>query len=395
VIDLLILALLLSYAVSGYRQGIAVGGLSLLGFLVVAVLAMWLVPIALAPLGDGTGHTVILLFAVLGLAWLGQYAGAVAGTRIRNRLKLPLLTRADHALGSLAGVVSVSLVLWFIAGAIRDTSIPWLPRAIGSSRVLGVVDGLVPPSVAGVAARFRQAVSDSGFPRVFEGVGPEQILPVSPPTPGLMPAPVQAAIQRSVVKVLGEAPACRRGQEGTGWVLAPHRVVTNAHVVAGVDHPQVLLGRLGNGQRHQARVVLFDPEVDIAVLDVPDLDAAPLDQGDTLDRSADTVVVGYPRNGPFTLVPARVRSVIRASGEDIYGRPGVTRQVYSLFTRVEQGNSGGPLLDPRGRVVGVVFAKSLDDPQTGYALTLNTVGPDLAAGERAGDTVDTGGCAAG
>jgi S1-C subfamily serine protease len=393
VIDVLLVLLLASYALSGYRQGLAIGGLSLAGFLLGSVIAMWVAPLALDPLGDSTARTVVLVLAVLAIAWLGQYLGAQLGNRLRGHLKVPALELGDHLLGGFAGVVTVSLVMWFIGGAIRDTSLPWLPTAVSSSKVLGVVDALVPSQLNGVATKFRQTVSDSGFPRVFAGVTAEQILPVPAPTPGVMPAAVQNAVRRSIVKITGEAPACHRGQEGSGSVVAPHRVVTNAHVVAGVRKPQVQVA--GSGRKYAATVVLFDPEVDIAVLDVPDLTAPALLRGTPLERASDAVVVGFPKNGPYTVVPARVRSVIQASGDDIYARPGVVREVYSLYTKVEQGNSGGPLLDPAGRLTGVVFAKSLDDPQTGYALTLAAVTKDLDDGVAASAPISTGGCSAG
>ena len=195
------------------------------------------------------------------------------------------------------------------------------------------------------------------------------------------------------MKITGAAVACDRGQEGSGAVIAPQRVITNAHVVAGVKEPYVQVG--GVGRQYPARVVSFDPRRDLAVLAVPALQAPPLPEGDNLARGDDAIVAGFPRNGPFKVNAARVRQVIQASGEDIYARPGVVREVYSLFADVQPGNSGGPLLDRNGALAGVVFAKSLDDNQTGYALTLDEVEPVIQAGTTASGTVSTGDCAAG
>src|SRR5207237_1191643 len=143
-------------------------------------------------------------------------------------------------------------------------------------------------------------------------------------------------------------------------------------------------------------VVLFDPQKDVAVLAVPGLRATPLQlAGGDIVRGDDAVVAGFPRNGPFSAGAARVRAVTPAVGEDIYGKPGVEREVYSLYANVQQGNSGGPLLDTSGHVVGIVFAKSLDDPSTGYALTIKEVRGDIRAGTSAESAVSTGGCAAG
>jgi S1-C subfamily serine protease len=201
------------------------------------------------------------------------------------------------------------------------------------------------------------------------------------------------AAQASLVKVTGVAAACRRGQEGSGWVLAPGRVVTNAHVVAGIEDVTVRVR--GTGPALHGSVVVFDPQRDLAVISVPGLNAPALPLGTDLARGAEAVVAGFPLDGPLRLDAARVRQVINATGQDIYGQPGVTREIYSLLTRVEPGNSGGPLLSSAGQVVGVVFAKSLDDDQTGYALTLAEAAPVLTAAAGAQGRVDTGACSLG
>ena len=187
------------------------------------------------------------------------------------------------------------------------------------------------------------------------------------------------------------AESCSRGQEGSGWVVGPQRVVTNAHVVAGVTAEHVRVQ--GTGRSYDARVIVFDPKRDLAVLSVPGLQAPALRQGPGLKRADGAIVAGFPLDGPYRLDPARVRDLLRATGADIYGNPGVVREIYSLFGKVEPGNSGGPLLSPSGEVVGIVFAKSLDDDQTGYALTLAEARPVLEAASSSFAPVNTGGCA--
>jgi S1-C subfamily serine protease len=194
------------------------------------------------------------------------------------------------------------------------------------------------------------------------------------------------------VKITGLASLCDREQEGSGWVVAPERVVTNAHVVSGTQAESVQIQ--GVGRSYDAHVVVFDPERDLAVLSVPGLPAPTSTLGTDLQRSDGAVVAGFPLDGPYSLDSARVRDVLTATGDDIYGRPGVSRQVYSLYAEVQPGNSGGPLLSPSGAVVGVVFARSLDDPETGYALTLDEVRPDLDLAAGSFSPVSTGACAA-
>jgi len=141
--------------------------------------------------------------------------------------------------------------------------------------------------------------------------------------------------------------------------------------------------------------VIFDPQRDIAVLAVPGLPAPALKTGADAGRGTSAVVAGFPEDGPYRLAPARVRTVIQARGNDIYDRPGITREVYSLYARVRPGNSGGPLLSTRGQVIGIVFATSLDDPNTGYALTMREAAPVLDRATSASTPVGTGGCAVG
>jgi S1-C subfamily serine protease len=168
--------------------------------------------------------------------------------------------------------------------------------------------------------------------------------------------------------------------------------MTNAHVVGGVDEPTVQIG--GEGRLYDAKVVLYDWERDIAVLDVPDLNAPVLRfTADDAVSGGDAIVAGYPENGAYDVRPARVRGRITANGPDIYHRGTVRRDVYSLYATVRQGNSGGPLLTPEGRVYGVVFAKSLDDPNTGYALTADEIKEDIVQGRTANQQVDSDSCA--
>jgi S1-C subfamily serine protease len=395
VIDVLLGLVILGYAISGFRQGLAVSALSLTGFVIGALIAIKVVPPLVENLNltAGLQRSFVVLAAVLLFAWLGQLGGALLGARLRDTLTFRTVQLVDQVLGALAGVVAVSLVLWFVGGALRVSPSTTLAKTVASSRVLSTIDELIPAPVDDVAKSLRDAVAGSSFPRVFAGVTPERIVSVPNPNPGAMPAAVLTAARRSIVKVTGEAQACNRNVEGSGSVIAPRRVVTNAHVVAGMRSPSVQVG--GKGTRYPAQVVLFDPKRDIAVLYVPRLIAPALPLGANLDQGADAVVAGFPRNGAFTSGAARVRSVLQATGGDIYGGTGVLRQVYQLYAEVEPGNSGGPLLAVDGSLAGIVFAKSLDDQHTGYALTMDESRSDLQTGQTAVAQVPTGSCAAG
>jgi S1-C subfamily serine protease len=192
----------------------------------------------------------------------------------------------------------------------------------------------------------------------------------------------------SIVKIVGTAPSCSRRLEGSGFVFATHRVMTNAHVVAGTRDVYVD----ANGHKYDAKVVLYNPEKDVAVLDVPDLDRPVLHFQPKANRGDGAVVAGYPLDGPFTVVAARIRGEQTVRGPDIYNDRTVTRDVYMLRAKVRSGNSGGPLLTPNGDVYGVVFAAAADDSDTGFALSATEVAPEAATGAHATQRVSTQGC---
>jgi S1-C subfamily serine protease len=397
VLDWLLVLLFISYAVTGWRQGLVVSVLSLGGFLGGGALAMWLLPKAIHDWTDLEGsrlmRAIVLIAGVFIVASVGQALAVQLGGKVRSRLHLRPVQALDAAAGAIAVVLSAAVLVWFIAGALRGGAPAPLAKAIGESRVLRTIDEVVPPQTSRLFAGFREVLDREGFPRVFEGIGTERIAPVAPPDANVVASPGVREAANSVIKITGVAASCNRGQEGSGWVVAPERVVTNAHVVAGMKTATLRIH--GTGRSYTGQVVLFDPKRDLAVLSVPGLPAQPLRQGPDLERGDSGVVAGFPLDGPYRLDAARVREVVNARGSDIYGQPGASREVYSLYAQVRPGNSGGPLLSTDGQVVGVIFAKSLDDPSTGYALTMDEARPVLDAAAQSSTPVDTGACVAG
>ncbi|MDT7782949.1 MAG: hypothetical protein QOF58_1368, partial [Pseudonocardiales bacterium] len=212
-----------------------------------------------------------------------------------------------------------------------------------------------------------------------------------PPDGQLANSPVAQRLKSSVLKVRGRAPSCSRALEGTGFVIAPERVMTNAHVVAGTNEVTVEVGR---GQ-FDATVVSYDPRTDIAVLAVPDLEATPLQfRSDEVQPGEGGIVLGYPLDGPYKASPARIRERIPLlRGPDIYDAQTVTRDVYTVRAEVRSGNSGGPLVDTQGRVMGVVFGAAVDDPETGFVLTSQQVQQAVQKAPTLTRRASTQGCA--
>ncbi|MDQ8706683.1 MarP family serine protease [Streptomyces sp. LHD-70] len=396
VLDILLLVAAVWFAIVGYRQGFVVGILSVIGFLGGGLVAVYVLPVIWDALTDeqevGTTAAVVAVVVVIVCASVGQAFTTHLGNKLRRYITWSPARALDATGGALVNVVAMLLVAWLIGSALAGTTLPTLGKEVRNSKVLQGVSTALPSQASTWFADFSSVLAQNGFPQVFSPFSNEPITEVRPPDPKLRNSPVADRAKDSIVKVMGTATSCNKVLEGTGFVFDERRVMTNAHVVGGVDEPTVQIG--GEGRRYDAKVVLYDWERDIAVLDVPDLRARPLEFTDEDAASGDSAIVaGFPENGAYDVRSARVRGRINANGPDIYHRDTVRRDVYSLYATVRQGNSGGPLLTPDGKVYGVVFAKSLDDPETGYALTADEVRTDIKLGRTANQQVDTEGCA--
>lgn len=396
VLDILLLVAAVWFAVIGYRQGFVVGILSVIGFLGGGLVAVYLLPVIWDSLTDGaavsTTAAVVAVVIVIVCASVGQAFTTHLGNKLRRYITWSPARALDATGGALVNVVAMLLVAWLIGSALAGTTLPTVGKEVRGSKVLLGVSRALPSQASTWFADFGSVLAQNGFPQVFSPFANEPINEVQEPDPALTDSPVAKSAQRSIVKVVGTAESCSKVLEGTGFVFSDRRVMTNAHVVGGVDEPTVQIG--GKGRLYDAKVVLYDWERDIAVLDVPNLNAPALKFTDKDAKSGDSAIVaGFPENGAYDVRPARVRGRINANGPDIYRRGTVQRDVFSLYATVRQGNSGGPLLTPDGKVSGVVFAKSLDDPETGYALTADEVREDVERGRTANQEVDSDSCA--
>jgi S1-C subfamily serine protease len=388
VLDLVLIVVAIAFAANGYRQGLVVGFLGFLGFLGGALLGVQVSPLVAERVDAGVGRVLVALLVVFAIASLGQALAVVVGSALRRRLPGKRTRTADNLGGAVVSVLAALLVVWMVAAPLASAPVPWLASQVRRSAVIAGVDNAMPDSVRRLYASLGAAVDQGDFPEVFGRLTPTKVTPVEAPDPRLASSAVVRSAGRSVVKVLGEAPSCNRRLEGTGFVFAPQRVMTNAHVVAGTQRLVIEVG----GDRYDARVVVYDPARDLAVLAVPGLSAPILRFTGPARPGSDAIVVGYPLDGPYTAVSARVRDIRQVRGPDIYNDATVDREVYTIRATVRSGNSGGPLLAADGSVYGVIFAAAVDDPQTGFALTARESAPVVAAGRAASAAVDTGAC---
>jgi S1-C subfamily serine protease len=388
-LDVILILSLVIYALAGYQQGFLIGSASTFGLLIGGFAGVQVTPMLLDGFAPGLSISLAALLIVLACAFLGQAAGSYLGSQLRARVTWQPARIIDALSGAALSVAAMLLIAWVLGVAASGAQLRALNQEVRSSVILGAVDRALPGGSDRVLAAFNALVDSSRFPRYLEPFASERIKAVPAPPAGVTQRPGVVDAQASVVKVLGAATSCARTLEGSGFVFADGRVMTNAHVVAGVDDPVVRI----DDTDYPAKVVYYDPDIDVAVLSVPDLEAPSLLFDDTAASGDPGAALGYPENGPYAVSPVRIREERTLRSPNIYGDETVYRDTYSLYAQVRPGNSGGPLVDVGGEVIGVIFAASVTDADTGYALTSSQVADAAQSGTQTDSAVDTGDCA--
>jgi S1-C subfamily serine protease len=387
-LDVVLAVILLGYLVSGIRKGflVTLGGIA--GFVAGAVAAFFAIPLVSGWVPDNPWRLIAVIATVIVLVLVGQAVGSALGASIRRWSDFPPLRLVDRLLGGVVNVVVAALVLSMLAFSVGTLGAPLVSQQLASSQVIRGIDTATPGPVRSWMAQLRTIAVDDGIPTLLEGVAP---VPAEVPDASV-DTPELAAAAASVVRITGTAYQCGQNQTGSGFVVAPGRVITNAHVVAGVNEPVV---EVPGGGALPGRVVQLDMARDMAVIAVDDLEAAPLPLGDELANGTTAAFAGYPAGGPYRIQPASVQGLSPVLVNNIYGADPQPLQIYSLAANVQQGNSGGPLLDLQGRVAGVVFAKSTADAPVGYALSLEELRPIAESAAGLDDSVSAGQCTRG
>ncbi|HKS45356.1 MAG TPA: MarP family serine protease [Amycolatopsis sp.] len=395
-VDLLVIALALLAAISGARQGVVIALPALVGVIGGAIVGIRLAPLVVELVTNPAVKVALAVATVVFLVALGETIGVWAGRRfkqaVKRRFNTDRLTGIDQTLGAIVQGLVVLLVAWLIAVPLTGVAaLPGLAKAINNSAVLGAVDRAMPASAESLPSDLRKLLDVSGFPSIVDPFQKTEINETEPPDTALQDSAIVQQLKTSVLKIRGTASQCSKALEGSGFVVGPQRMVTNAHVVAGTDEVSVETqqGRL------PARVVYFDPEVDVAVLAVPRLQAPALTLAAETAKTGDSgVVLGYPLDGGYTATAARIRNEITLQGPDIYESRTVRRDVFTVRAKVQAGNSGGPLINPAGDVIGVVFGASVEDADTGFTLTAKQVRSVVEGASSMSTRVSTGSCAA-
>ena len=392
-LDLILIVVVAAFAVSGYRQGFIVGVLSFFGFVGGALLGAEFGPaISKALVGGQTQQDVIAVVLLVSFAVIGQFIASTIGAAMRSTVTWHSATVADSVGGAFVSMASVLLIAWVVGSVLIQSPFPAVDTQVNNSLVLQTLDRFMPTPAKTMFSDFRRLLaSNSTYAEVFSGIGAEHLFPIAAPDAAVLDSPGYLAARSRVVRVQGVAPSCARSIEGSGFVISPDHILTNAHVVAGVTARQTVTTE--SGVTLPATVVYYDPQVDVAILYVPQLGLAPLQFARPANPGDSAVVAGYPLDAQsLQEAPARIGDVQDAQGPNIYDTSTVTRQIYEIRALVQSGNSGGPLLSPAGTVDGVVFAAAVGVSDTGFALTAAEVSADASAGRSLTAPVSTGGC---
>lgn len=435
-LDVLLIVALAMLLVQGHRRGLWVVLGNLVGLVGGAAIAFYALPEVAEFVTAPQWRWAALIATLVVLVAAGQYVGAAIGEAIRLRVNLPALRLVDRLLGALATGLAGALVLWLVAFSIAASGSTAVTREVTRSRVIAALDTVMPDSLLAWAARSRSAVADldvlpelelpAPVPETDDGV---RAAPAPAATPGLpsaasspsdtatsAPPPTSAApsatttapasststaapstpaassASAAVVRLTGTAAQCNQVQSGSGVAVAPDRVLTNAHVVLGVDAPTVTDRARGV---HAARIVHLDTAHDLAVLAVDDADLPVMPVGAELTGGASASVLGYPDGGPFASTPATVQAVGEVPLGDVLTGAASMVDVYTLAADIRHGYSGGPVVDAAGNLAGLVFARAPGSDAVGYALTADTIAPVVAAAPGMTATVPSGDCVPG
>lgn len=391
IVDGFIVVAVLAAMSSGWRQGGLASLLSAVGILAGLIIGLGVAPLVLQ-ITDQVGIRFLLALGMLILLiGLGQLLGSALGHAIRDRMKTKSGQRVDSSFGAILMSVFSLVLIWLIATPMATSLSNSVGKGVRESAILREVNKVMPDELTQLPRSISGMLNDSGLPPVMMPWEDGTSVDVEAPNIEVADQTMVQDIRPSVVHVIADADGCRRRMMGSGFVTADNYVVTNAHVVAGTQTAYVdtVVGI------KEARVVYYNPEVDIAVLRAENLGLEPLAWADGPAYTGDdAVVMGFPHSGPFTANAARIRERVNIAGPDIYSNSRVERESYILRGTVVQGNSGGPLISPNGTVLGLIFGASVDDTDTGYAITAEEVRAHVGDVTRFENSVDTQECVA-
>ncbi len=392
-IDLLLAISVFIAVTHGWRLGVIRGSFGLVGLVAGGWLALQVIPIIVDSLSLPSGWRIASgLGLVVAMSAIGESAGFALGGAIRDAIGWTPVRIVDSALGSGFRLGSWLVIVWLLTSVFALLPDRGVVHQVRTSEIVSLLDGYAPAAADKATAALRHVMQSTEFPQVFAGLTPEPRNSVAPASESILENSAVQASYKSVFHIEATADACDARMTGTGFVIAPDRILTNAHVVAGAD--QVVVYSVAMPDRHSATVVYFDSSLDVAVLAIDDSTEPALEFASEAEVGTEAVVPGFTSDAPLSPDVARVSDVLIAGGHDIYGEKRVDREIYVLRSEIAAGDSGAPLVGLDGKVLGVVFAQGTDRRETGYALTAAAVRHAVQVGTRSNRAVPTGKCSA-
>src|SRR5699024_5377165 len=362
----------------------------IMGTVIVAIAGvfggLFLMPVIVELVPAGVIRIITMVAVTALLIWLGMWLGRKIGGRLRLHISHPVMRTIDKFLGAISNTLVAGLLISLIAFSVASIGVPGITSVLKNSRIVATTTALTPEGARVWIADVRADVLNSSELPELDLADEEEAPEVEQTRP--VPTTSVEESSESSVRITGSAYGCGQSQTGSGFALTDDRVLTNAHVVAGVEEPQV---ESHDGQLFTGEVVAFDPEVDVAVIALPEADLPAVEFGDVIDPGEPAFVLGYPSGGPHQITGAEVQARGPASVANIYDENPQLRDVYQVSADVRQGNSGGALIDDEGFVAGVIFAHA-SDTEVGYALTAEEISGYVDGASQLSEPVSTGEC---
>jgi len=384
-LDWALVLVLLVIIVNGFRRGFWVSMGTIIGAIAGVLGGLVLMPVIVELVPAGVVRIVAMVAVTAVLIWFGMWLGQMIGRRLRLQISHPTMRTIDKFLGAIGNTAIAAVLISLIAFSVSSVGVPGITSVLKQSRIVSVVTQLTPESARAWIAQVRADVLDSSELPELELADDDA---PDAEEPAVEPSTAVEDVSASSVRITGSAYECGQSQTGSGFALTPDRVLTNAHVVAGVEAPQV---ESNDGQLFTGEVVAFDPEVDVAVIALPEAQLPTVEFGDPIDQGAEAFVLGYPSGGPHQITGAQIQARGPATVANIYDQNPQLRDVYQVAADVRQGNSGGALVAEDGSVAGIIFARA-SDAEIGYALTRDEISQVVTEAPGLSDTVATGHC---
>lgn len=370
VMDVIIVFIVCIAMWSGWRQGAIASVFSTIGVVAGLISGAVLAPLVMRLTDSVALRFLLAIGTVILLVGVGNLVGGLLGSSLRDRFVWRNLRFFDSACGSVFQAAAALIVVWLVSIPLA-TGLSGAPaQAITSSNLLRFVDRNTPHGMATLPSKISAMLSESGLPPMVSPFENQSTVEVAAPDLAAQDPALVEALRPSVIHVMSESEVCSRRLMGSGFVVDDTHVITNAHVVAGTQHVRLdtTLGIV------DANVVYYNPDLDIAVLNSEPLGLPALQWATSVAQSGDdAIVMGFPNNGPFEAAPARISDRLMIAGPNIYASGRVEREAYTARGTIRQGNSGGPMVNTSGQVIGVVFGASMDKTDIGYALTAEEV----------------------